>query len=312
MADENGSYDLDEDSSLEKFEEELLHEEKKKARSNFLLGILVLLIVGVIGFYGYTTIYVPKSPPPPKRVVKEVKPPAVAPAPEQIVEEQPAAPAQMPEIKEEPLVVEVKVEEVTPPAENPPMETAPAESPPAKMPQMEAPAMTPEPKMDTTAPEMMAATPSDGKSYTLQVGFYRVSGNAEKISKRLSDLGLQPRQIRRGFSVRMVKVYAGEFLYKETATQGAQELADLGFKPEVALTGPGRYELEMGSFDTEAQADGLVKQLEEKQIKVRLNTGAKKTTATVVRLENIDGTQRLEEIREILKREKIDFFIVRH
>ena len=308
MADENGSYDLDEDSSLEKFEEELLHEEKKKARTNFLLGILVLLVVTVIGFYGYTTIFAPSSSPAPKKVVKAVKPPTPAPAPqpaaptapepapvvEKMVEEPPPPP--MPEIKEEPIVLEVVVEE------------SPA---PAEMAQVDAPAMTPEPKGETPAPEMMTPTASDGMSYTLQVGFYKVPANAERISKRLSDLNLQPRQIRRGFSVQRVKVYAGEFLYKETATKGAQELTDLGFKPEVALTGPGKYELEMGSFDKEAQADNLVKELEEKQINVRLDTGPKKIDATVVRLENIDGTQRLEEIQETLKREKIDFFIVR-
>jgi cell division protein FtsN len=308
MADENGSYDLDEDSSLEKFEEELLHEEKKKARSNFLLGILVLLVVGVIGFYGYTTIYAPTSSPPPNQAAKAVKPPAVAPEPvapeapvaEKVVEEQPFAPPapaeQMEEIKEEPLVVEIKVEESAPPADTV---------------QMEAVEAAPEPMKETSAPEMMTATPSDGKSYTLQAGFYRVPGNAERMSKRLSDLDLQPRQIRRSFSVQRVKVYAGEFLYKETATQGAQEFSDLGFKPVVALTGPGKYELEMGSFDTEAQADSLVKELEEKQIKVRFDTGEKKIEATAVRLENIDGTQRLEEIQEILKRENIDFYIIR-
>lgn len=315
MADENGSYDLDEDSSLEKFEEELLSEEKKKARSNFLLGILVLLIVVVIGFYGYTSIYAPNAPAPRKQMAKAVKPPvpaATAPAaplptpesaakmapepapmPEPIVEEKPPTP--MPEIKEEPLGVEMKIEEIAPPAE---------------VPQVTTPATTPKPKMETAAPEMTTEA-SDGKRYTLQVGFFKVSANAENISKRLRDLNLLPQMIRRGFTVQMVKVYVGEFLYKETAAQGARELSGFGFKPEVALTGPGKYELEVGRFDTEAQADSLVKELEEKQIKVRLDTGTKKIDATMVRLVDIDGTQRLEEVKEILKREKIAFFMVR-
>ncbi len=298
MADEKDSYDLDDDSSLEKFEEELVHEEKKKARSNFLLGILVLLIIGAIGFYGYTSIYAPKTPPPRKQAVKAVKPPPPVPAPQPAAE--PAAPAEpdapaapTTEIKEEPLVVEMKVEE--------PVETK----------QTEAAAMTPETTAETPAPEMTASV-SDGKIYTLQVGFFRVPENAERIGKRLSDLNLRPTLTRRNFSVRKIRVYTGEYLYRETAAKGALMLDNQGFIPKVALTGPGRYELEMGSFDTEEQADGLVRQIEDRKLKVRLDTGVVKMDATEVRLENIDGTQRLEEIEEILKRENIDFFIVRH
>ena len=295
MADEKDSYDLDDDSSLEKFEEELVHEEKKKARSNFLLGILVLLIIGAIGFYGYTSIYAPKTPPPRKQAVKAVTPPPPAPAPQPAAEPvAPAAPAApMTEIKEEPLVVEMKVEET--------VETK----------QTEAAAMTPETNAETSAPEMTASA-SDGKTYTLQVGFFRVPENAERIAKRLSDLNLRPTLTRRNFSVRKVRVYTGEYLYRETAEKGALMLDNQGFIPKVALTGPGRYELEMGSFDTEEQADGLVRQIEDRKLKVRLDTGAVKMDATEVRLENIDGTQRLEEIKEILERENIDFFIVRH
>lgn len=294
MADEKDSYDLDDDSSLEKFEEELVHEEKKKARSNFLLGILVLLIIGAIGFYGYTSIYAPKTPPPRKQAVKAVTPPP-APAPQPAAEPAtPATPAaSVTEIKEEPLVVEMKVEE------------------PAETKQTEAAAMTPETKAETSAPEMTASV-SDGKIYTLQVGFFRVPENAERIAKRLGDLNLRPTLTRRNFSVRKVRVYTGEYLYRETAEKGALMLDNQGFIPKVALTGPGRYELEMGSFDTEEQADGLVRQIEDRKLKVRLDTGAVKMNATEVRLENIDGTQRLEEIEEILERENIDFFIVRH
>ncbi|MFQ5431084.1 MAG: SPOR domain-containing protein [Nitrospinota bacterium] len=306
MADENGSYNLNDDSSLEKFEEELVREEKKKARSNFLLGILVLLIIGAIGFYGYTSIYAPGTPPPRKQAVKAVKPPPPAPVPQPVpvaepetpmaeptVEEKPAAP--MSEIKEEPLVVEMKVKD-------------PAEL--VEIKEVETVARTPEAKEETPRPEMTASA-SDGKTYTLQVGFFRIPGNAEIISKRLSNLNLHPRLKRSDFTVRKVKVYTGEFPYRETATKGAQMLANQGFNPKVALTGPGKYELEMGSFDKEEQADGLVRQIEDRNLKVRLETGPVKMNATVVRLENIDGTQRLDEIKEILKRENIDFFIVR-
>ena len=301
MAGENDSYDLDDDSSLEKFEKELVHEEKKKARSNFLLGILVLLVIGVIGFYGYTSIFAPNVPSPRKQAVKVVPPPAPAPKPaaepapgaQTTAKEKSAAPVE--EIQEELVVVEKKAGE-------------PAE--PVEIEKVEIVETAPEIKAETAVPEV-ATSVSDGKTYTLQVGFYRVPGNAERMSKRLNDLNLQPKLIRRNFSVRKVKVYTGEFLYRETAIKGALKLTNQGFNPKVALTGPGRYELEMGSFDNEEEADGLVRQIEDRDLKVRLDTGMVKMDATVVRLENIDGTRRLEEIEKILKRENMDFFIVR-
>ena len=302
MADQEDLYDSGEDSSLEKFEQELLEEEKKKARSNFLRGILVLALVGGIGFYAYTTIFAPT----PKAGLRQAKPPAPAPAmkTDAVKTAQPPAPkpvmaekaaekqiATKEGIKEEQLKSELKVE-VTKPAPVKPLTAKPF----AAKPKAEPPA------------QVTAKT--DGKTYTLQVGFFSVSANADRTAKRLQRLNLEPKSIKRSYTAKMVKVYVGDYQYRETAVEAARELATVGFKSEPVLTSPGKYELEVGSFKTEAQADNLVRDLEKNQIKVRLAQGTKKVSATVIRLEGIEGSQRFEEVKELLKKENIGFFLV--
>jgi cell division protein FtsN len=313
MADNDNSFDLEEDSSLEKFEEELLHEEKKKARSSFLIGLLVLVAVGGGVYYVYTSFFSSKPPPPPKIAARAVKPPVPAPAPPTVPAEEtavpeepkPVAPAPEPEpmvkAEEKPAAPEKRIIEETLPGELTQEATEPQPVVPAGEPGMEMKTATPKPE-----PAI-----SDEKTYTLQVGFFRVPENADRMSRKLKKINLQPRMIRRGHTVKTLKVYTGEYIYRETAAKAAEKLSNEGFKPVVALTAPGKYELEMGSFQSEAEADNLVKDLEDRMLKVRLAGGTEKLDATFVLLENIGGTQTLEEIKELLKKEKIDFFIVR-
>lgn len=299
MADQEDLYDSGEDSSLEKFEEELLEEEKKKARSNFLSGILVLALVGGIGYYAYTTIFAPTPKASVRPSAKAVKPPVPAPAApqksepvmaEKAVAAKPSAPQEG--IREEQLKSELKVEAAKPAPERKPLAAKP---------------FTAKPKAPPPAP---VAAKTDGKTYTLQVGFFSVSANADRVVKRLKRLNLEPKSIKSSYTAKMIKVYVGDYQYRETAMEAVRELAGLGFKSKPVLISPGKYELEVGSFKTEAQADNLVKDLEKNQIKVRLAQGTKKVSATVVRLEGIDGTQRFYEIKELLKKENIGFFLV--
>lgn len=301
MANQEDLYDSGEDSSLEKFEEELLEEEKKKARSNFLRGILVLVVVGGIGFYAYKTFFATTPTPRIRQAAKAVQPPApapvVKPAPPQksepaMVEKAVEKPiATQKGIKEEQLKSELKIE-VTKPAPVKPLTAKPFAA---------------KPKAEPPAP---VTAKTDGKIYTLQVGFFSVSANADRAAKRLRELNLEPKSIKRSYTAKMVKVYVGDYQYRETAMEAARELATVGFKSKPVLTSPGKYELEVGSFKTEAQADHLVRDLEKKQIKVRLAQGTKKVSAIVLRLEGIDGTQRFYEVKELLIKEKISFFLV--
>ena len=298
MTDQEELYDSNEDSSLEKFEEELLEEEKKTARSNFLRGVLVLVVVGGIGFYAYKTFFATTPKSGVLQAVKAVPPPAPAPAvktdavkPAMVEKavEKPSAPKEG--IKEEQLKSELKVEVAKPLAAKPfaakPFAAKPISPPPAPV-----------------------AAKTDGKTYTLQVGFFSIAANAQRAASKLKALNLEPKSIKLNYTAKMVKVYVGAYEYRETAVEAARELATVGFKSEPVITSPGKYELEVGSFKTEAQADSLVKDLEKNQIKVRLAQGAKKVSATVVRLEGIEGGQRLEEVTELLKKENIGFFVV--
>ena len=306
MANQEDLYDSGEDSSLEKFEEELLEEEKKKARSNFLRGILVLALVGGIGFYAYKTFFATTPTPRVRQAARAVRPPAPAPAMKTDAVKPAPAPAPKPAmaekavekpiatqegIKEEQLKSELKVE-VAKPAPVKPLAAKPFAA---------------KPKAEPPAP---VTAKTDGKIYTLQVGFFSVSANADRAVKRLQRLNLEPKSIKRSYTAKMVKVYVGDYPYRETAMEAARELATLGFKSEPVLTSPGKYELEVGSFKTEAQADNLVKDLEKNQIEVRLAQGTKKVSATVLRLEGIEGTQRFYEVKELLIKENISFFLV--
>ena len=309
MAGDEREYEPEEDGSLEQFEEELLKEEKKKARTNFIYGIIVLLLVVFGGFYLYNTYFAPAPPPPvPMPAARKAPPAPSPPKPEAPAVEKAEKPSGAPQ-------------EVKPPEEKPAqeMETpAPVPKPevvekaPAPEPAQPVKAAEKQPPQEPPVTEKTAAkTVSDGKKYTVQVGFFLIPDNARRLVEKLEKMGLTPSTVKKNYSSKVYRIYAESFPYREKAVESAKNLAAYGYKPEVKLTGPGEYELYMGAFTKESRADAFVSELEEKNLKVRIDIGSGTTTATIVRLENVDGTARLNEITDKLKENKIDYFVVR-
>ncbi|GMT42318.1 MAG: hypothetical protein IEMM0002_0729 [bacterium] len=306
MADENSVFDPEEEGSLEKFEEELEREEKKQTRVKLLAGTLVFLIIGGGSYYAYTNFFATSSAPtvlkaeqtlptpktPQKEKTAEVKPSKQT-AKVQKKERKGKSPAG---IKEE------LIKERTLKAGGAVTKTSREKFLKKTKPQTR-------PEETTKKGYLPKPAVSDGKTYTMQVGLFRKRKNAESMGEKLKELNLTPTLRKITYTAKTIRVYTGFYPYRELAIKAADNLLKQGLKPRVALTGAGRYELEMGRFKSEAHADSLVRSLEDMQFVVRVAEKKERLRATIVRLENIQGGYDLEEIKETLKRKNIRFLV---
>lgn len=345
MADENKGdkgerlFEPEVEGSLEKFEEELLREEKRRTLTNLLAGLVIVVVISGGSYLIYLKYIkpqfmlfpethtvasqkaVPKSSEEPVKQLQVVAKPEVKPEVKTAAKPdiEPTVKAGIKEeiLKEAPKAMEAERKassKKTVKAEKPPLEKSLKTKKPAISPRKPDSVKT-APKVasvkEKTAPQRKPAV-SDKKLFTMQIGFFRERANAGRLKRKLEKLNLTPTLRNTARRAKIITVYSGEYPFREFATRAASNLLKQGFRPEVVITGPGRYELKMGRFESEALADGFVKSLEAIQLKVRVGEKIEKVRAAVVLLKDIRGKDNLKRVQELLRKEKIKFILVRH
>lgn len=339
MADENDEskeeekeerlFEPEVEGSLEKFEAELIREEKQKTIRNLLAGFVIVIAVSGGSYFVYLNYIKPQF-----ITVSERHADTAQKTLSELLEE----PLKLPEepLKQAPIVVKPDVEPVikaeiavkagikeeilkkTPKAKKILKKTSRKKTAKAeKTPPVKAENAVPPPKPDSRkAVSRVAPQPKpevlDKKLFTLQIGFFQERANARRMKRKLKKLNLAPTLRNTTRRVKITTIYVGEYPFREFATRAASDLLTQGFKSEVTITGPGRYELEMGRFGSEALADGLVKSLEALQLNVRVEAKIEKMQAGVVLLKNIRGKKNLKLVQKLLRKEKINFILVGH
>lgn len=333
------------EGSLEKFEADLLREDKRKTTINLLAGFVIVMVMSGGSYLVYTKYIKPQFMPMLKTDVvaereatpkqsEELFPKQAVPADIKTASKAELKTAPKPDVKtmtkagikeeilqEAPAKIDKKTSgEKTAKAKKPPLikakKTKKTVAPPprhdsGKTVTRVAPKNVPEVaslKEKKTAPQTGVL---DKKLFTLQVGFFRERANALRMKKKLEKLNLTPTLRSTTRRVRMTTVYSGEYPFREFATKAASDLLTHGFRSEVAITGPGRYELDMGRFASEALADNLVKSLEALQLSVRVEAKIERVRATIVLIKGIRGKNNLQQVQELLGKEKLKFILVK-
>ncbi|MBI5636391.1 MAG: SPOR domain-containing protein [Nitrospinae bacterium] len=279
MAD--SEYKPEEEGSLDEFEKDVIAKEKKKSQRNVAISAVLLVVLAGAGYYFYSTMFgAPEAPPPP------VVAPAMTPAPEA------AAPAATP--------------------------AAPAAAPVAPVKKVEA--KKEEPAKKTAATEAKAApgktetakpAPAAPGAYTLQLGVFVEKANAEALIKQAEKLGFTPETLEKPVNVKSIGIYTGYYRYRELAAEGSAKLSKDGFANRIVLKGPGNYTVEVGTYKTDKEADVVVKKLNANGYKVDVDYTTVKKPASVVLLRNIESADRVKEITDTLKGNKIDYVVLR-
>jgi hypothetical protein len=294
MADKVGG--PEDDDSLDKFEEKMADDEKKKARKQGYLIGLVLVFVIAAGAYYYFNYYAAPAP--------EAPAPAPAPAPK-VEAPKVEKPAPVPEKPAEMVKAAPTVDKKTSKKAKPEKEAKKGkETAPATKAAGSAPAVEKKP-----AAEKAAVKPGTS---TVQLGIFRIESNAKKLAERLEKAGLTAELVGGSMKLGTVVYYEPKFKYREQADEASAKLLGDGFKNKVVITGAGEYSIEVARFVPDKKSDSPVAKMKEKGYETRSVPKAAKSGVTIVRISGITDEAKLRETIDKLEKEKIPFVVQKH